>query len=82
MVQPLQWHRDTPQQSLTVAGAAQESRLNWFRTLTCFPFDPSAEGFGAPENVAGFYPIPGIFNIQIKCQQHARNAQRIAGGRL
>ena len=34
---PPQWHLDTPHQSLTVAGAAQELRLKDFKVAHLFP---------------------------------------------
>jgi len=37
---PAQWHLDTPHQSLTVAGAAQELRLKDFKVAHLFPVWP------------------------------------------
>jgi len=53
-----QWHVDTPQQTLTVAGAAQELRRLQSIGTHLFPVWPrQRNSIGAPENVAGFYPI-------------------------
>jgi hypothetical protein len=53
-----QWHVDTPQQTLTVAGAAQELRRlksSWHAPVS--RLTPPKKSIGAPENVGGFYPI-------------------------